>query len=192
MQYTHPSMALRPSSSDHTADKHSPWIIALHWSSVIAILIATSTFFLREIVETSSIRNVLLDLHRQSGLFVMVALALRISIRIKVGMTDHAEDMHWMMRFTAKSAHGVLYLILAALPVLGWAATNAHAVPVKLFGIIPLPNIAPADSDLADTLTDYHLWAAWALLAVVISHIGAALWHHFHRKDKVLKAMLPG
>jgi len=192
MQYAHSPMVMTRASHVHNPDKHSPWIIGLHWSSVIAILIATATFFLREAVETSSIRNVLLDIHRQSGLFVILALILRIIVRIRVGMTDHAKDMHWMMQIMAKAAHGVLYLILFALPILGWAATNAHATPVRLFGIIPLPNIALADSDLADTLTDYHLWAAWCLLAVVVAHIGAALWHHFHRKDQVLKAMLPG
>jgi hypothetical protein len=29
------------------------------------------------------------------------------------------------------------------------------------------------------------------MLALAIAHVGAALWHHFVRKDQVLVAMLP-
>jgi cytochrome b561 len=54
-----------------------------------------------------------------------------------------------------------------------------------------LPTIIGADEDLADRLQDLHVDAAWALLALVCLHIGAALWHHFVLRDGVLRRMLP-
>jgi cytochrome b561 len=63
-------------------------------------------------------------------------------------------------------------------------------VPISLLGL-PLPNLVQADSDLADTLTDYHVWAAWGMLALVVAHAAAAWWHHAVRRDGVLTAMLP-
>jgi cytochrome b561 len=84
-----------------------------------------------------------------------------------------------------------MYGALLALPVLGWATTNAHGVTLKLFGVVPLPRVAIEDPDLADTLSDYHVWAAWALLALVVLHVAAACWHHFVRRDGVLPAMAP-
>jgi cytochrome b561 len=178
-------------SAKSIAAKHSKWTIAFHWSSVLAIVLATATILLREEVESSGLRNALLEIHRQAGVFVLLALVLRLAIRFTVGMADHAGDMPAIMRVAALLAHVALYVMLCALPVLGWAVTNAHGVQVKLMGVIQLPMLVAADSDLADTLTDYHSWAAWAMLALVVAHVAAALWHHFVRRDGVLTAMLP-
>jgi len=95
------------------------------------------------------------------------------------------------MRWAAQGAHLMLYAMLCALPVVGWAASNAHAVRVKLFGLVALPSIVGDDPDLADLLTDVHLWMSWGLLFLVVAHAGAACWHHYIRRDGVLAAMLP-
>jgi cytochrome b561 len=58
-------------------------------------------------------------------------------------------------------------------------------------GVIPLPALVEADSDLADNLTDAHVMLAWSMLALIVMHIAAALWHHYVRRDGVLIAMLP-
>jgi cytochrome b561 len=172
-------------------DHHSPWTIALHWSTVIAMLVATASVLWREATENEPLRVALMDIHRQAGVFVLVALGLRLAVRLSIGMAEHAGDMPWLMRWAARLAHVALYVMLFALPLLGLAASNAHAVQVSLFGLVRLPNLVHEDSDLADALTDYHLWAAWAMLLLVAAHVAAACWHHLARKDGVLVAMLP-
>jgi cytochrome b561 len=171
--------------------RHSVGTIAMHWFSVLAIVAATASILARELVETQFLRVALMEMHRQAGLFVVLALILRLAIRFKVGMADHSAGMPLMLRIAAFMGHLGLYVMLFALPVLGWAVSNAHSVPLKLMGLIPLPDLVGADSDLADTLTDFHVWAAWGMLALVVAHIAAALWHHFGRRDQVLMAMLP-
>jgi cytochrome b561 len=129
--------------------------------------------------------------HRQAGNFVLLALVLRLAVRLRIGLADHAGDMPVLVRAAAQVAHVGLYALLAALPALGLAASNAHGIVVSLFGLFPLPVLVSADPDLADTLTDFHLWAAWALLLLVSAHVVAALWHHAVRRDGVLAAMCP-
>jgi hypothetical protein len=63
--------------------------------------------------------------------------------------------------------------------------------PFALAGAPVLPAGVPAISELADTLSDYHVWLAWGLLVLVGMHVAAAAWHHFVRRDAVLRAMLP-
>jgi len=82
--------------------------------------------------------------------------------------------------------------LLIALPVVGWALTSAHDIPLSFLGVIHLPKLVAADSELADNLERLHVWLAWGLLAAVAIHVAAALWHHFIRRDAVLDAMLPG
>jgi len=182
-----PAFARRAARPAH----HSWWTIALHWSSVLAIVVATAAILLRLAIDKDALRVPLMDLHRQAGMFVLVALGLRLLVRLGAGMEDHAGNLSTLMRWAARGAHLALYAMLFALPVIGWAASNAHAVHVKLFGLVALPMLVRDDPDLADTLTDLHSRLAWGLLVLVVLHVGAACWHHFVRRDRVLAAMLP-
>lgn len=186
------AVAAQATASVRRSHVQHPWAVrALHWSSVAAMVAAASSVLVRDVVENAGARTLLLDAHRQAGLFVLLALVLRLIVRMRKGMADNAHDMAWPMKAAALGAHLALYGMLLALPLLGWAVVNAHDTPLSLFGLVHLPNIVEADSDVADTLTDYHVLAAWGMLALIVAHVAAALWHHHVRKDGVLLAMLP-
>jgi cytochrome b561 len=183
------SVFARPSNP--AAAKHAPATILLHWGTVLVIVTAVAAIYLREATEDKWLRQTLLDVHRQLGLLVLLGLTLRLAVRYAKGLADHAGQMHALLRWAALLTHVALYLMLLALPLLGWAASNAHDIKLNLFGLIPLPNLVKPDTDFADTLDDYHKWAAWGLGCLVLTHALAALWHHYVRNDTVLTAMLP-
>lgn len=54
-----------------------------------------------------------------------------------------------------------------------------------------MPKLAAPDEGLAELARDAHEWLFWVLLALVIVHAGAALYHHLFRNDAVLARMLP-
>ena len=172
-------------------NRHSLAVRLMHWTTVLAMLAATAAALLRDALESPALRSLLMDIHRQAGLWVLLALVLRLAVRVGRGMADHAGATSPLLRITGLMAHLALYAMLLALPVLGWAVCNAHEVGVKLLGVIALPALVAPDADLADNLTDWHVIAAWAMLALVVLHVAAALWHHFIRRDGVLLAMLP-
>jgi cytochrome b561 len=175
-----------------SASRHAAATIILHWGTVMAIVIAVCTIYLRELVEDKPVRQAMLDLHRQLGLLVFIGVGLRLAVRYAVGLAEHSGRMHVMARAAAWVTHLGLYALLVVVPLLGWAASNAHGVKLDFFGVIPLPTFVEFDSDLQDTLDDFHKWSTWALGGLVLLHALAALWHHYFRKDSVLKAMLPG
>ena len=92
----------------------------------------------------------------------------------------------------AGATHLLIYGLLLALPLVGWARMSAHEMELSLFGLTTLPPLVQEDSDFADTLGNVHVGLAWGLLALVLAHAVAALWHHHVRRDGVLRAMLPG
>ena len=47
------------------------------------------------------------------------------------------------------------------------------------------------DEALATQLFVVHRWVGWIVILLVFTHIGAALYHYFIRRDDVLKRMLP-
>jgi cytochrome b561 len=171
--------------------RHPAVTVALHWATVVAIVIAVAAMFVRDVVEDKFWRQTLLETHRQLGLLVLIVVGVRITLRVWTGLADHAADMAGVLRWAARMAHVLLYGLLLALPLEGWALTSAHGITLALFGTVHLPNLIASDSELADVLSDYHISLAWILLIVVGLHAAAALWHHFVRRDAVLSAMLP-
>jgi len=173
-------------------EKHHPLTITLHWGTVICLVIAVAAVLLREIIEDKYWRQILLESHRQLGLVIFFGVALRIGVRLRFGMANHMSGMPWLIRLAAVSAHWLLYGLLLGLPLLGWATTNAHNLPVSFLGLISLPSLVGDDGELADQLSDFHVLGAWALFGLVILHGAAAFYHHYIRRDRVLWAMLPG
>jgi cytochrome b561 len=165
--------------------------IAFHWGTVIAIVIAVVAVYLRDVVEDKPVRAALLDLHRQLGMLVLLCVPLRQVVRYIAGHKDFSTDVATILRWAARLSHVVLYAFLLAIPLVGWSVTSAHAVDLRLFGLVPLPALVAPDSDLADELTDYHAWLAYGLMGFVFVHALAALWHHYVLRDSVLVAMLP-
>jgi cytochrome b561 len=179
-------------SPDRVAAKHSKATIILHWGTVLAIVVGVGAMFVREYIEVKTYRIGLLEVHRQLGMLVLFGVAMRLVVRYRGGLAKPVEPMPIVARLCAGLCHLTLYVLLVALSLLGLAGTNAHNIDLNLFGIGHLPRLVSDDPDLADELTDYHIWGSWVLLGAVVLHIGAALIHHLILKDKVLYAMLPG
>jgi len=173
------------------AARHSYATIGLHWLSVMAIFVAAVSGLWREWSENDALRIWLLEVHKQSGLLVLACLFLRLAVRFTFGMADHAGELSPLMRAAASMSHAGLYLLLLALPSIGLLLCSASALDVRVFGIFSLPPLLEDDPDVAANLAQFHVWGAWALLAMVLMHVAAALWHHLVRRDGVMLAMLP-
>jgi cytochrome b561 len=165
--------------------------LAAHWLSALAIVMAFGLVWSRDLLDSEILRAALLNLHRQFGLVVLVLWGIRLLARWLQPPSDSAVVLPWLLRWMAAASHAVLYLVLLAMPLLGWAMTSAQGHPVALFNVLPLPALVAINPDLADTLQEWHEGCAWVLLGLVSLHILAALWHHWVRRDGVLAGMLP-
>ena len=61
-----------------------------------------------------------------------------------------------------------------------------------VLGLVPLPDFVPVNADLAELIKPWHEISAYALAALVVLHVAAALKHHFIDRDGLLARMLPG
>jgi cytochrome b561 len=77
-------------------------------------------------------------------------------------------------------------------PFVGWVATSAYRAPIMVFGLFELPPIWPQDRPLSGRLFVVHALIGAAIACLAAVHIGAALYHHFVRKDRVLMRMITG
>ncbi len=184
-------MSVPCSPDKRPISSHPLLLIALHWLTVGSILFGVGAILLRELVDGRTPRLWLLDLHRSLGLVVFALVILRLLTRWhrRRVLPDHG--LSRSLAVVAGLGHAAIYLLLLAVPVLGWWQTSLRGQTIHLFGLIPLPPLTDVDVDLAEILGSSHEIAAWGLLLLVAAHVSAALWHHFIRRDGVLRSMLP-
>ncbi len=104
---------------------------------------------------------------------------------------ESAATPNWQ-HHAARLAHWALYALIFAATLAGWALVGAMRKPVgiDLFGFISVPQLVGPGSGSHELLEEAHELAAYALIALVVVHVAAALYHHFVLRDAVLLRML--
>lgn len=134
----------------------------------------------------------LYNLHRSIGTVVMLVIVARLGYRLTHKPLSLPDEVPAEQRIAAHAVHWSLYALLIVQPFVGWAASSAYPAPVIVFGLFDLPMIAPANRVLSDQLLVVHRSIALVIACLVALHIGAALYHHFWRRDGVLMRMIEG
>lgn len=134
---TRPGMSCSAALADALPPRHRTATILIHWGTAAAIVIGVVAVWLRDATEDDAARVWLLEIHRQTGMLVLLGAGVRIAIRQWLGLTNYAPDMPAPLHLAAISTHLALYALLIALPLLGWAASSAHHVTLSLFGLFP-------------------------------------------------------
>lgn len=162
-------------------------LVSMHWLTLVPLLLAFAAVLCREQLEDRTLRAVLLSVHQWSGASVLALGLARLLVRWRLGRLPPSMAPHWSNGL-ATAVHVALYAALLAVPLLGWASVTA-AGKVPPWGLaLPAAWIAE-DEDLAEQLLSAHQSAAYAAAAVIALHVLAAMWHHFVRRDGVLRAM---
>ncbi|HZX90331.1 MAG TPA: cytochrome b [Rudaea sp.] len=171
--------------------QHRSFTRFLHWTTFALLILAAASVGARELIEGQATRQLLLAIHEWTGLTVLALLLPRLAWRVYAGVGKLHATMSPRTRIPAALGHYALYATTLALPVLGWLTANAYGQTLRLFGLLPLPALMARDRELGYGLQDWHVDAAWVLLALVLGHVAAALWHHYIRRDNVLRSMQP-
>lgn len=131
-----------------------------------------------------------LALHKSIGLTVLALFLLRLLWRASERRPAEDPAPRWQ-QLAAHAVHGVIYLLIVALPLTGWWLNSVAGKPLQFFKQFNLPAIAAANPGLKETAEGVHEFLFWFLVAVLVLHIGGALKHHFIDRDNTLLRMLP-
>lgn len=175
--------------SNHNAPTHFNLIARiLHWLMALAIL---AMLFIGVGMTTSlTWRPWLIDLHRPLGIAILLLAILRLINRIYSPIPPLPATVPRWQAFLAHASHWVLYALMIALPLLGWAMLSAGNWPVTLVSGWNLPPIVPTNPVLYAWLHSAHSILAWFLFIVVLGHLSAALLHALIYRDGVFSSMV--
>lgn len=162
------------------------WLIALLVLTMIPIGIAMTQ------VDFGEAQDTLYNLHRSIGAMLLPLMAFRLYWRVTHPVPPLPADISAIQQFAAHATHWALYALLIVQPIVGWIATSAYRAPIQVFWLFELPPIWPVDRAFSETLFAVHRLLGILVAAMLLAHIGAALFHHFVRKDGVLTRMVGG
>src|SRR5271155_4324078 len=86
--------------------------------------------------------------HKTLGMAILVLALIRLAVRFRYGAPLLPADLPEPMRLAAHLSHYALYILMIAMPLLGWAMLSAAAYPVVLYGSVHLPAIVPQSDSL--------------------------------------------
>jgi cytochrome b561 len=163
----------------------------LHWT--MAVLILSMLFIGVGMVTTVSPRHQwLLAIHKPLGIAILLLAVIRLAVRMRLRPPALPADMPVAMQWLAHASHWLLYALMLAMPLIGWAMLSAGGYPIMLGSFWHLPPIVPANAALYAWLREAHGYLAFLLFLTVLGHMAAALYHALIRRDSVFPSMTFG
>lgn len=165
--------------------------IGLHWIAAVLILgnLAFGLYMVDLPLSPAKLRYY--SWHKWAGVTIFLLSALRMLWRLRQPAPALPAAMPDWQRKVAASSHHVLYVFFFAAPLSGWLFSSAAGFPTVYFGVLQLPDLVGKNPELADVLKVIHRVANYALAALVVLHVVAAVKHHLVDRDEVLARMLP-
>ncbi len=164
---------------------------SLHWGMAVLILGMLTIGLYMTGMPLNPDRFRIYGLHKATGMAILALAGLRLAWRLSQTVPKLPEGMPRLMQWGAHASHFALYALMFLMPLTGWLMSAYAGLPVSFYGWFTIPNPVAPDDGLRRFMHDAHELLAWALIGVIALHAGAALYHHFIRKDETLKRMLP-
>jgi cytochrome b561 len=160
-----------------TMTPHRPFPVfsrILHWT--MAVLVLAMLFIGIGMVSSVSAYHQLVAIHKPLGILVLVLVAIRLVNRLVNPPPPLPEGMPPWQRFAALGSHVLLYILMFAVPLVGWAMLSAARYPVVLYGTLQLPPIMPQNPELFAVLRETHTVLALLLFVTFLAHFGAVVF----------------
>lgn len=172
-------------------DAYSPLAKTFHWLvALIVTPMVLGSFFLEDLAKP--IKGTAIMLHKSFGLTVLALMLIRLIYIHVHGRPDLPSTVSKWERILARTVQYTLYLLLIAMPLVGWVMSAAAGHQPVFFGLFtfPFPGIQP-NKALSDLMFQVHQTIAFIIIGLLCLHIAGAIKHHFCDKDAVLRRMLP-
>lgn len=161
---------------------------ALHWAhaGILCALFVVGVTMVD--LPKGAERSAAYALHKSLGLLALALIVLRFAWRLRCPPPPHP-GLDALESLLAKGMHRFLYLLLALVPLAGFASICFTPYPLAFFGL-PLPKPGWPDPHLNEVFGLLHKGLVAALVVAVFVHLAAALRHGW-RRDGTLGRMFP-
>ena len=168
--------------------RYHPLLVALHWILALMIIMGLimGGFVLSETPNDDPAKLLSLRMHMGAGIAILVLMVIRLAVRLMTAKPPEADIGNALLNTGARAAHWLFYLVVIAMCASGLATANMAGLPAIVFGGSgdPLPPDFSAFPPRAA-----HGALALVLTLLILAHVGAALYHHYGRRDGLIRRM---
>jgi cytochrome b561 len=161
----------------------------LHWLMAAAVL--TMLLVGGAMVTSLVDYQKLVAIHRPLGIIIFVLVIIRFLNRQLKPVPPFPATMSPLERLVATTSERLMYVLMFALPLVGWGMLSAARYPIVLYGPIHLPPILPQSAGLYTVLRSTHTLLAYLLFFMFMAHLSAVLFHTLVLRDGLLRRMAP-
>lgn len=164
----------------------------LHWLvAVIVLLMIPAGLIMVQDGLPRPLQDALFLFHKNIGVMLFLIVLVRVWWRIAHPAPALPDDIpHWQRR-AAGLSHLALYAFLILMPLSGYIRVRAGGFPIEALDAAGIPTLVPESKALATAASQLHEIAGFALIAMLATHLGAALYHALIRRDGVWSRMWP-
>ncbi|MCR6662808.1 MAG: cytochrome b [Luteimonas sp.] len=177
----------------NTRDRWGAISQSLHWIIVVLLLaVAVIGLVMGELPRSPKYFWVY-TAHKSIGITILALMLLRLGWRLYAGAPQPVPGTPVWQRRLATGTHWALYAVALAMPISGWLYDSASGLrPFRWFGLFEMPKLVRPHEWIASQAHGAHELLFLLLVALVVLHAGAAIYHHLFLRDETLRRMLPG
>jgi cytochrome b561 len=164
--------------------------IVLHWLVGVIIISLLTVGFIMSDMPNSDDKFFIYGIHKATGTVVLGLIILRLIWKLSNSKVLLPDDLPIWQKTFANITYILLYILMFCMPASGIMMSYYAGYDINVFDIFVIHALKPENASLASVFKEIHEVCAFSLVFLVIIHIGAALYHHFIRKDNILKNML--
>jgi cytochrome b561 len=163
-----------------------------HWAIAILVIVTIPIAWTMLRIGEGPMQDRLFVVHESIGLTIFVLAILRVVWRFVEPPPSLPATVPPGQALLAQINHWLLYLLLFLMPVTGYLSVVAGGYPLNFFALFNVPRLVAKSESLAKFTENAHLALQYAVYALVLIHVAAALHHHLVKRDGVLRRMWPG
>ncbi len=175
----------------NTEQRFGPVAMALHWFVAVVIVCAVVLAWIVEDLDRGATKDMVLTIHKSVGLTIFAVTVFRLTWRMTHPAPPLPLEMSFAMRAAAWITHASLYALVFGMPITGYLSVAARGRETTFFGLFEVPRLGPLDRTISLNMEQAHRYGQYVLYALVLAHVGAALYHRFVLKDRILARMWP-